>query len=71
MMLVLVLVLAFDVAAFGDIVNGISSNLTRSYWMIAMSVVVLGGLLVWYRQPDEAVKKPAAVTKKKATKKKK
>jgi len=70
MLLVLVLVLALDVAAFGDITNGVQTNLNRAYWTIAMSVVVLGGMLAWYMQPEEKAKKPATTSKKKPVKKK-
>lgn len=71
-MLILVLVLALDIQAFQQITSGISANMNGAYWTVAMSVVVLGGVLAWLRMPDE--KKTTTTTtakpKKKAKKKK-
>ena len=66
-MLILLLVLAMDVRAFQDITSGIQANMNAAYWTIAFSVVILGGVLVWLKQPAET-KKTAATSKKKAKK---
>lgn len=64
--LVGVLVLAYNVL-MGIESGGATSMLTEA-WVIGMSVVVLGGVLVWLKMPETTVK-PAPYTAKKATKK--
>jgi hypothetical protein len=64
--LVGVLVIAYSVLQ-GIIAGGETSMLGEA-WVIGMSVVVLGGVLVWLRMPETTVK-PAPYAAKKATKK--
>jgi hypothetical protein len=66
--LILIGVLAVVFAAFDDITTGNEPSLVGEYWVIGMSVVVLGGVLVWLMQTGE---KPKATVKTKKTSKKK
>lgn len=71
--LILIIVMVLVFAAFDDITTGTETSLLGEYWVIGMSIVVLGGLLVWLLQAGEkppAPKKVATKTKKASKKKK-